>query len=193
MGAEFEGALDIAADLHGEETRDNGGSFLDGHIHPVALRTIQYGTLQEVSRPRLHTLAVAAVMHDSVENTDGLTQQPGGYTLKQCEADFGSEVVAIVDPLTNRQKREPFEVTLGRIMGSKDVAGALAVKVFDRTSNLDSSGAMLTARRDKAERKTDEAETQFLPVLYEIPDGNLLAAFLRASIKRVREGLRRAA
>ncbi|MSS83508.1 bifunctional (p)ppGpp synthetase/guanosine-3',5'-bis(diphosphate) 3'-pyrophosphohydrolase [Actinomycetaceae bacterium WB03_NA08] len=83
----IERAYEVARDCHEGQKRKSGEPYI---THPVAVATI----LAELGMtpPTL----VAALLHDTVEDTD--------YTVEQLEADFGPEIAAMVDGVTKLDK-----------------------------------------------------------------------------------------
>src|SRR5687767_7606871 len=76
-------AYDVAEAKHAGQKRKSGDPYI---THPLAVATI----LAELGMDT--TTLVAALLHDTVEDTD--------YTLRQLRQDFGVEVALLVDGVT---------------------------------------------------------------------------------------------
>lgn len=120
---EIERAYRTAEKCHAGQTRKSGEPYV---THPVAVATI----LAEIGMtpPTL----VAALLHDTVEDTD--------YTLEQLSADFGSEIAAMVDGVTKldriRYGSAAQSETLRKMIVamSRDIR-VLLIKLGDRLHN----------------------------------------------------------
>ncbi len=117
-------AYHTAADLHREQKRRSGEPYI---THPVAVTQI----LADLGMTG-PTLA-AALLHDTVEDT--------GYTLKELRADFGDEIVSLVDGVTKLDKVTYGESSAAETVRKMVVAMArdirvLVIKLADRLHNM---------------------------------------------------------
>ncbi|MGH3753808.1 MAG: RelA/SpoT family protein [Pseudonocardiaceae bacterium] len=80
-------AYDVAEDKHAHQQRKSGDPYI---THPLAVSTI----LAELGMDT--TTLVAALLHDTVEDTD--------YEVEQLTSDFGEEVAHLVDGVTKLDK-----------------------------------------------------------------------------------------
>ncbi|MCQ2545961.1 MAG: bifunctional (p)ppGpp synthetase/guanosine-3',5'-bis(diphosphate) 3'-pyrophosphohydrolase [Clostridia bacterium] len=119
-------AYDVAADMHKDQIRKSGEPYL---IHPVAVAEI----LAELGMDE-QTIA-AGLLHDVIEDTK--------YTKKQMKADFGPEIMALVDGVTklgalkfdSKEERQAENLRKMFLAMSKDIR-VLIIKLSDRLHNL---------------------------------------------------------
>ncbi len=146
-------AYDIAERMHEGQTRKSGDPYI---THPLAVATI----LAELgmTAPTL----CAALLHDTVEDTP--------YTLEELRADFGDEIVQLVDGVTKLDK-----VTYGDsaqsetirkmvVAMSRDIR-VLVIKLADRLHNM---RTLRYLRRDKQERIATETLEIFAPLAHRL-------------------------
>ena len=126
-------ALIFAAKKHAGQKRTGGEDYI---IHPI--RVSQGLPLLEQR--------VAALLHDTVEDTD--------TTLDEIRAEFGDQVAEIVDALTMR-KGESYVDYTARLVG---VPGAIEVKIADIADNMQDGPS------DNAIRKSARAITTLVTV-----------------------------
>ncbi|MBI4101398.1 MAG: HD domain-containing protein [Candidatus Nealsonbacteria bacterium] len=88
----IEKAYDSAKDAFRDIERDNGGRYFE-HLRAVALILIDY------LRVKNHTLIMAALLHDIVEDIPS-------WTVERVRAEFGDEVALLVDYLSKPTKKE---------------------------------------------------------------------------------------
>ena len=149
----IERAYRTADSQHQGQTRQSGDAYI---THPLAVTTI----LAELgmTEPTL----CAALLHDTVEDTD--------YTLQQVKKDFGSEIARLVDGCTKLDK-----VTYGDsaksetirkmiIAMSKDVR-VLVIKLADRLHNM---RTLHFLRPDKQSRIASETLEIFAPLAHRL-------------------------
>ena len=119
----IERAFEVARTAHIGQTRKSGEEYI---THPVAVTQI----LAELGLNEI-TL-VASLLHDTVEDTP--------YSLDQLRADFGEEIVALVDGVTKLDKltygptAEAETVRKMVIAMSRDIR-VLVIKLADRLHN----------------------------------------------------------
>jgi len=143
----IEKALQVAADAHSTQKRDNGEPYI---IHPLAVAGILAGY-------RLDAASICtALLHDVVEDT--------GVTLPEMTKQFGAEIAGLVDGVTkltrlelqsDRTKQaENFRKLV--LAMSKDIR-VLLVKLADRLHNMRTIGAVSQLnRRQRIARETME-------------------------------------
>jgi (p)ppGpp synthase/HD superfamily hydrolase len=134
---EIERALQAAALAHAGQTRK--GSDLPYITHPVQVAWILMG----VDAP---SVAVqAALLHDVVEDCEG-------WTSERVRAEFGAEVAAIVEELTEVKEDswEERKLAAAAHAATMSSTGAL-VKAADQLHNLSCLSASLEAAEDPSE------------------------------------------
>ena len=146
-------AFGVAKRCHDGQTRKSGEPYI---THPVAVATIlvQLGSPTEV--------LVAALLHDTVEDTD--------YSLEQLTAEFGDTVAHLVDGVTKLDK-----VTYGAaaqaetvrkmiVAMSRDVR-VLLIKLADRLHN---ARTWKHVPASSAERKAKETLEIYAPLAHRL-------------------------
>jgi guanosine-3',5'-bis(diphosphate) 3'-pyrophosphohydrolase len=116
-------AFKVAEKCHEGQKRKSGDPYI---THPVAVTTI----LAELGMTG--ATLVAALLHDTVEDTD--------YTLEQLRAEFGDEVAALVDGVTKLDKVQYGDAAQAETVRKMIVAMAkdirvLVIKLADRLHN----------------------------------------------------------
>ncbi len=117
-------AYDIAEERHRGQMRKSGDPYI---THPLAVATI----LAELGMDT--TTLVAALLHDTVEDTD--------YAIEQVERDFGSEVAHLVGGVTKLDKVALGSAAEAETIRKMIIAMArdprvLVIKVADRLHNM---------------------------------------------------------
>ena len=151
--ASIQKAYDIAERMHAGQTRKSGDPYI---THPLAVATI----LAELgmTAPTL----CAALLHDTVEDTS--------YTLAQLKAEFGDEVVHLVDGVTKLDKVKYGDSTQSEtirkmvIAMSRDIR-VLVIKLADRLHNM---RTLRYLRQDKQERIARETIEIFAPLAHRL-------------------------
>jgi len=146
-------AYEIAERLHDGQTRKSGDPYI---THPLAVATI----LAELgmTAPTL----CAALLHDTVEDTP--------YTLDELRADFGDEVVHLVDGVTKLDKVNYGETAQSETIRKMVVAMSrdirvLVIKLADRLHNM---RTLRYLRQDKQERIARETIEIFAPLAHRL-------------------------
>ena len=144
----------VAAELaHREQLRKSGEPYI---THPLAVTQI----LAELGIGPI-TLA-AALLHDTVEDTD--------YSLQQLEKDFGPEVAMLVDGVTKLDKvkfgdhAQAETVRKMVVAMSKDIR-VLVIKLADRLHNARTWGFVAP---EKARRKAQETLEIYAPLAHRL-------------------------
>ena len=123
-GAELLRALRFAARKHGRQRRkDAEQSPYVNHLIDVAALLAEQGDVRDLA-----TL-VAAVLHDTIEDTDA--------TAEEIEREFGAEVRALVEELTDdkrlpKERRKQLQVERAPHASAK----AKAIKLADKIANV---------------------------------------------------------
>ncbi|MGB9013108.1 MAG: bifunctional (p)ppGpp synthetase/guanosine-3',5'-bis(diphosphate) 3'-pyrophosphohydrolase [Aeromicrobium sp.] len=146
-------AYDIADRMHAGQTRKSGDPYI---THPLAVTTI----LAELGMtgPTL----CAALLHDTVEDTP--------YTLEELRADFGDEVVRLVDGVTKLDKVKYGDTAQSETIRKMVVAMSrdirvLVIKLADRLHNM---RTLRYLRQDKQERIARETIEIFAPLAHRL-------------------------
>ncbi len=137
-------AYGVAANAHRAQTRSSGESYIN---HPLAVaRIVAEIGLDEVS-------LAAALLHDAVEDTE--------LSLAEVEAEFGSDVAAIVDGVTKleRIRFDSREAQQAATMRKMLVAMArdlrvLIIKLADRLHNMRTLAAMPAEKQRRIAQET---------------------------------------
>ena len=146
-------AYEVAERMHEGQTRKSGDPYI---THPLAVTTI----LAELgmTAPTL----CAALLHDTVEDTP--------YTLEQLRADFGDEVVQLVDGVTKLDKVKYGDSAQSETIRKMVVAMSrdirvLVIKLADRLHNM---RTLRYLRQDKQERIATETIEIFAPLAHRL-------------------------
>jgi GTP diphosphokinase / guanosine-3',5'-bis(diphosphate) 3'-diphosphatase len=137
-------AYDVAEEKHREQRRKSGDPYI---THPLAVATI----LAELGMDT--TTLVAALLHDTVEDTD--------YSLERLRADFGEVVEHLVDGVTKLDK-----VTLGAAAEAETIRKmviamardprVLVIKLADRLHNMRTMRFLPPEKQARKARETLE-------------------------------------
>ena len=149
----IEHAYEVAAHWHTGQKRKSGDPYI---THPLAVATI----LAELGMN--HETLCAALLHDTVEDTD--------YALDQLRADFGDEIAALVDGVTKLDKVKYGEVAEAETVRKMVVAMSrdirvLVIKLADRLHNM---RTLRYLPREKQERKSREMLEIFAPLAHRL-------------------------
>ena len=149
----IEHAYEVAAHWHTGQKRKSGDPYI---THPLAVATI----LAELGMN--HETLCAALLHDTVEDTD--------YALDQLRADFGDEIAALVDGVTKLDKVKYGEVAEAETVRKMVVAMSrdirvLVIKLADRLHNM---RTLRYLPRAKQERKSREVLEIFAPLAHRL-------------------------
>jgi guanosine-3',5'-bis(diphosphate) 3'-pyrophosphohydrolase len=135
-------AYQVAERAHRGQVRKSGEPYI---THPLAVARI----LADLGMDT--TTLVAALLHDTVEDTD--------YELHQLHSDFGDEVAHLVDGVTKFDKMyfgdaaEAETIRKMLISAGQDVR-VLVIKVADRLHNMRTLDARSTGSRERIARYT---------------------------------------
>jgi (p)ppGpp synthase/HD superfamily hydrolase len=135
---QFDEALAYTAELHRNQTRKGGGIPYVGHLLSVSSLVIEGGGSQ--------TQAIAALLHDAVEDQGGLP------TLAAIESRFGAEVAKIVSECSDSDSvpKPPWEERKQRYIDHLAEASddTILVSLADK---LDNARAILRDYRDRGD------------------------------------------
>lgn len=149
----IEKAYTTAARAHQGQKRKSGEPYI---THPVAVATI----LAELGMA--DTTLAAALLHDTVEDTD--------YSLQQLENDFGPEIARLVDGVTKLDKVKYGDATQAEtvrkmiVAMSKDIR-VLLIKLADRLHN---SRTWRYVPEESAQRKAKETLEIYAPLAHRL-------------------------
>ena len=146
-------AYDVAEERHDGQKRKSGDPYI---THPLAVATI----LAELGMDT--TTLVAALLHDTVEDT--------GYLLEELGADFGEEVAHLVDGVTKLDKVKLGAAAEAETIRKMVVAMArdprvLVIKLSDRLHNM---RTMRFLPPEKQARKARETLEVFAPLAHRL-------------------------
>jgi (p)ppGpp synthase/HD superfamily hydrolase len=119
----FAEAVAFAAERHADQRRKGA------RAEPYVNHVIEVARLLVAARPGDETLAVAGLLHDTVEDT--------GTALEEIRTRFGDEVAFVVAEVTDDKTlaREQRKRLLAETVGSKSERARL-LKMADMTANL---------------------------------------------------------
>ncbi|HKM24971.1 MAG TPA: bifunctional (p)ppGpp synthetase/guanosine-3',5'-bis(diphosphate) 3'-pyrophosphohydrolase [Corynebacterium sp.] len=137
-------AYELAESLHEGVFRKSGDPYI---THPLAVATIA----AEIGMDT--TTLVAALLHDTVEDTD--------YSLEQLTDDFGAEVARLVDGVTKLDKvalgaAAEAETIRKMIVAMAQDPRVLVIKVADRLHNMRTMRFLPPEKQAKKARQTLE-------------------------------------
>jgi GTP pyrophosphokinase len=137
-------AYDTAASLHAGQVRKSGDPYI---AHPLAVARL----LAELGMDT--TTLVAALLHDTVENT--------AYTMDQMRVDFGGEVALLVGGVTALDKVKLVDAARAETVRKMVVAMArdprvLVIKLADRLHNMRTLTFLPRPKQEQKARETLE-------------------------------------
>ncbi|CAM01338.1 GTP pyrophosphokinase [Saccharopolyspora erythraea NRRL 2338] len=137
-------AYDVAEDKHRDQRRKSGDPYI---THPLAVSTI----LAELGMDT--TTLVAALLHDTVEDTD--------YSLERLSGDFGEEVSHLVDGVTKLDKVKLGAAAEAETIRKMIIAMArdprvLVIKLADRLHNMRTMRFLPPEKQARKARETLE-------------------------------------
>lgn len=140
----LQGAYDVAEEKHRPQRRKSGDPYI---THPLAVATI----LAELGMDT--TTLVAALLHDTVEDTD--------YSLNQLREDFGDEVARLVDGVTKLDKVKLGAAAEAETIRKMVIAMAkdprvLVIKLADRLHNMRTMRFLPPEKQARKARETLE-------------------------------------
>lgn len=120
LGKKYAQAFKRAFEMHGKQIRKQGEVPYISHLMAVSSLVLEAGGSEDE--------AIAALLHDIVEDT--------GVPLFVLEREFGGEVMAIVEALTERGNCPEAERKAAYIQAIKSSPSAILVSAADKLHNL---------------------------------------------------------
>jgi len=174
----IEQAMAQAAISHYGQLRDNGNSYLEEHIYPVAADVMDFYSRGKGPDDQDEDAIIASLLHDTVEDDPD-------FSLDECRK-FGMRVTEIVWRLT---KIVDEDILYGDKLADPEAPHVVRViKSADRLNNLDSSIALLPKRAGKMRRYIKETDDLYIPMADTLPDPEY-AERLRATVKLAKSTL----
>lgn len=155
-------ALEIAQTAHKGQLRDNGSSYLEEHIYPIALSVLN----RYKDDSKLDVLLCSGLLHDVLEDSD--------YKESDMRKRVGDEITDIVKNLTKSEeenasglsediKMKMNGVYLKRVTNSN--RETIIIKLEDRLQNLSCiTQTTHLLKPDKYKRYIIETELLFIPL-----------------------------
>lgn len=163
-------AIAQARESHAGQPRDDGSSYLEQHVYPVTLCTMQLSG--DHGAPLSPVMVAAALLHDALEDDPTLD-------AATFEERFGREVLDLVLPLTKRSYREFPGSSVREQKTNRDLEyhrrlleapyESKLIKVADRLNNISCSLRMPNA--PKTLEYVIETEAIYLPLAEEVSSG----------------------
>ena len=131
LGKRFGEAVEFASERHGDQLRKGTTIPYLAHLLAVASLAIEDAVVDKGLRPSLEEIAVAALLHDLIEDT--------GTTSAEIESYFGPEVARIVVACSDREsgKAEAWDVRKARYLAHLEEVddAVLCVSLADKRHN----------------------------------------------------------
>jgi len=178
-------ALEIAQTAHKDQLRDNGTSYLEEHIYPIAISVLN----RYKDDSKLDVLLCSALLHDVLEDSD--------YKESDMKKRVGDEITNIVKNLTKSEeenasglsediKMKMNGVYLKRVTNSN--RETIIIKLEDRLQNLSCiTQATHLLKPDKYKRYIIETELLFIPLTNNLETPIDYKKLLIGEISRVRK------
>lgn len=177
-------ALEIAQKAHKDQLRDNGSSYLEEHIYPIALSIIN----RYKNSDNLITLLACALLHDVLEDSE--------ITESEMRKIMGDEITEIVKVLTKSPKENAEGIPqskkmvmngiyLKRVINSTQES--IILKLEDRLQNLTCiTEESHLIKPEKYKRYIIETEQLFIPLAKKIDNHIPYERLLKKEITRLR-------
>lgn len=177
-------ALEIAQSAHKNQLRDNGSSYLEEHIYPIAISVLnRYKDDKEVV-----TLISSAIIHDVLEDSD--------YKESNMRERVGDKITDIVKNLTKSQEEnasglsEDIKMKMNGIYLDKVINSnreTIIIKLEDRLQNLSCiTDKTHLLKPDKYKRYIIETESLFIPLTYKLKEAVNYKQLLQDEIERIK-------
>ena len=131
LGKRFGEAVEFASERHGDQLRKGTTIPYLAHLLAVASLAIEDAVADNGLRPSLEEIAVAALLHDLIEDT--------GTTAAEIESYFGPEVARIVVACSDREsgQTEAWDVRKARYLAHLEEVddAVLCVSLADKRHN----------------------------------------------------------
>ncbi len=135
-------AVALAEEYHAEQKYSSGAPYVHHllHVQQVLFRFgyNPFGVGDDAHLKLSENLAVAAILHDIVEDTD--------FSLKDVKSAFGKRVASLVNGVTNEpgvNRKERHRKTYPK---TKRIPGAIILKLADRIANVEACLALGDSR-----------------------------------------------
>lgn len=154
-------ALSVAYDIHKDQLRDSGKSYLEEHIYPLTLQTL----LRHKNHPELVHILVVCILHDTIE--DGDIER--GYISGLFNKTIENYVLALTKDrvtLTQRPTQEWLYNQTKNAIEKVKMAGEIAqiVRIEDRLQNLETANFTNINKKEKYSRMLDETKDLYIPL-----------------------------
>lgn len=181
----IQSALEIAESSHKDQLRDNGNSYLEEHIYPIAISVLN----RYKDDSKLDVLLCSALLHDVLEDSD--------YKESDMRKRVGDEITNIVKNLTKSKeenasglsediKMKMNGVYLKRVTNSN--RETIIIKLEDRLQNLSCiTQTTHLLKPDKYKRYIIETELLFIPLTNNLETPIDYKKLLIGEISRVRK------
>lgn len=178
-------ALEIAQRGHKDQLRDNGGSYLEEHIYPIALSIIN----RYKDSDNIVTLVSCALLHDVLEDSD--------IPESEIRKIMGDEITDIVKMLTKSPKENSEEMSqsqkmdmnslyLNRVINSNQET--IILKLEDRLQNLSCiTNESHLLKPEKYKRYIVETENLFIPLTKKINNHIPYEKLLKKETERIKD------
>jgi len=164
-------ATAYAEEKHGGQFRIGGEPYAN-HVFRVAEAAAEHALAAEMPPETVRILAISALLHDVVEDTDA--------TIEDVEELFGKDVARVVLALSHEDEDELDEIYLARVAEGGELA--ILVKRYDKLDNIVS---LPQAPADFRRRKLSE-NREALPLWNRMdPEG---AALIEELLKEIENG-----
>ena len=154
-------ALSVAYNVHNDQLRDSGNSYLEEHIYPLTLQTL----LRHKNHPELTHILVVCILHDIVEDGD---IEPG-YINEMFSKAIEDYVLALTKDrvtLTQRPTQEWLYDQTKKAIEKVKIAGEIPqiIRIEDRLQNLETANFTNINKKEKYLRMLDETKDLYIPL-----------------------------
>ena len=154
-------ALSVAYDIHKDQLRDSGKSYLEEHIYPLTLQTL----LRHKNHPELVHILVVCILHDTIE--DGDIER--GYISGLFNKTIENYVLALTKDRVTLAQRPTQEWLYNQTKNAIEkvkMAGEIAqiVRIEDRLQNLETANFTNINKKEKYSRMLDETKDLYIPL-----------------------------
>jgi (p)ppGpp synthase/HD superfamily hydrolase len=154
-------ALDVAFNVHNNQLRDSGNSYLEEHIYPLTKQVF----LRHKNHFNIDTLLIVCILHDTIEDGD----LKDGYLAENFNEEIERYILALTKEhvvLTQRPTQEWLYDQTRRNMEKIEMSGEIPqiVRIEDRLQNLESTISINMNRKEKYLRMLKETEDFYIPL-----------------------------
>lgn len=177
------GAIAITEDAHNGQLRDDGSTYLEGHIWVLAAQIYQHYE----NGSNLEKLLIASLLHDVVEDAPQ-------YSIEFIGDQFGQEMANIITALTKKPEEDTAQTPAGKFQDTKQYLARLAthgeiairIKLEDRIANLRSIVSDNNPNKlAKYQRQVKEAEELYMPLAKDLSGEPNYVELLQTEIERI--------